>query len=55
MSWGGTVSVLWASCDSTEERKGIKEERSSYSGDSSPRNLLSLSTDLPLSTCEPAL
>ena len=49
------MSVLRASCDSTEERKGIKEGRSSESGDSSPRNLLSLSTDLPRSTCEPAL
>ena len=45
---GGTVSVLRASCDSTEGRKSMKEGRGSYSGDSSPRNLLSLSTDLPL-------
>jgi len=49
---GGTVSVLQASCDSTEGRKSIKEGRGSWSGDSSPRNILSIHLDLPLPISE---
>jgi len=49
---GGTVSVLRASCDSTEGRKSIKEGRGSYCGDSSPRNIFSIHLDLPLPISE---